>query len=270
VNNLLIVTPTLGRSRFLDQTVYTVSKLPVPHRHVLVAPADVIPNLHQRFPNVICLPEPPLTNNLYSAINYATSSLSGWTHLTYINDDDLLCPEATKHWRSINASSKEDMQLWYGKVQLINENGDYLCHYAVNKIKCLHKLVLNGGKLPFTQQGLIVTHKVHAAMGPFDTSFHYAADMVYIAKAIQGRCKLTYTGEDVAVFRLRRGQLSSDLAKVDREVVLARRQVCLPEKATIVANLLALAAMAGMNPMTYVRRLMRRNFMTQRQLIGSG
>ena len=87
---ILVITPTLGESPWLAETVASVATLAAPHEHVLVAPAATVPALAARFPGVTVTAEPG--GGMYAAINAGVAAAREWDAFTYINDDDLLLP----------------------------------------------------------------------------------------------------------------------------------------------------------------------------------
>lgn len=90
---ILVVTPTLGESPWLAETVASVAALRIPGAHVLVAPEAAVGKLAARFPGVTVVPEPG--GGMYAAVNAGLAAVQGWEAFTYINDDDLLLPGFT-------------------------------------------------------------------------------------------------------------------------------------------------------------------------------
>lgn len=71
MSKLLIITPTLGTSRFLHETVQSVSQLRMNFLHVLVCPANCVESLRNTYPGLTVLSEPVNSLGMYSAINHA-------------------------------------------------------------------------------------------------------------------------------------------------------------------------------------------------------
>ena len=68
---LLVVTPTLGESVFLEQTLASVAALPVPVLHVLSVPAAKVTLLQARYPHLKVVPDAGKAGAIYGAINAA-------------------------------------------------------------------------------------------------------------------------------------------------------------------------------------------------------
>jgi Ca2+-binding RTX toxin-like protein len=64
---LLVVTPTLGESPWLEETISSVAAVAGAPEHVLVAPADKVAALARRYPRVAVVAEPG--GGMYAAIN---------------------------------------------------------------------------------------------------------------------------------------------------------------------------------------------------------
>ena len=122
-HRILIVTPTLGTSSYLDETVRGVTSLPVPFLHVLVTPAPMVESLQARYPHAIVLADAGKAAAIYGAINVALrSSGDDWEWFTYINDDDELGPGfgrmAQEHFARANPEP-----VVYGDVRIIDDEG---------------------------------------------------------------------------------------------------------------------------------------------------
>src|SRR5665213_2849662 len=116
----LVVTPTLGESRWLDETVASVAALSVAHLHVLVCPSAARADLEKRFPQAQVVTE--LGGGMYASINAGMAAVREWDAVTYINDDDLLLPGfADLVGRLARAGAVESIA--YGRVKLIDERG---------------------------------------------------------------------------------------------------------------------------------------------------
>src|SRR4051812_41225063 len=87
---LLVVTPTLGSSVYLDQTVESVTSQSINILHVLVTPESMVAPLQARYRHAVVLADAGKEAGLYGAINVALTDLNQeWEWFTYINDDDL-------------------------------------------------------------------------------------------------------------------------------------------------------------------------------------
>src|SRR5688572_16128156 len=88
---LLAVTPTLGTSAWLADTVASIAAFGPTCQHVIVAPSAMQGPLTARFPKCTVIIEP--MGGMYAAINDGIETTQRWDAFTYINDDDLLLPD---------------------------------------------------------------------------------------------------------------------------------------------------------------------------------
>src|SRR6478735_8311934 len=122
--SLLVVTPTLGDSIYLDATVRSVLEQPFPITHVLAVPAQRVVDLQARYPHARVVPDAGRAGAIYGALNAALDQApEGWDWFTYINDDDLLLPgfatAAARHF----AAGARAAPVAYGDVELIDGTG---------------------------------------------------------------------------------------------------------------------------------------------------
>ena len=90
---LLVVTPTLGESPFLDQTVASIEAQPLHIRHVISTPGRKVAELAARYPHALVVPDAGRLGGIYGAINAGIQAAKfKWDWFTYINDDDTLLP----------------------------------------------------------------------------------------------------------------------------------------------------------------------------------
>src|SRR4051812_6367293 len=92
---LLVVTPTLGESPFLDQTVASIEAQPLHIEHVIATPGRKVAELAARYPDATVVADAGRLGGIYGAINagiQAASAKFKWDWFTYINDDDTLLP----------------------------------------------------------------------------------------------------------------------------------------------------------------------------------
>ena len=120
---LLVLTPTLGKSPWLEETVASVARLPVPCRHVLVAPAEIVAALSVRFPVAQVVPE--IGGGMYAAINAGLAAVSDWDAFTYLNDDDWLLPNFVRVAQTAARAGDRPLMV-YGRVRLIDAQGHRL------------------------------------------------------------------------------------------------------------------------------------------------
>jgi len=230
---ILVITPTLGQSAWLAETVATVAALPVVSRHILVCPATVRADLANRFPQVQVVTEPG--GGMYAAINAGLAAATGaWDAFTYINDDDLLLPGFVAHARRLERAGPGPMMA-YGNVKLIDDRGRRLGAIPVSPCPSLNRALYAQRLEPVYQHGTLVTRAALAALRGFDESFRFCGDSEFLARAcVAGVPFLRTGGRPVAAFRLRTDQLTKNRAamlaertKVDEKLGLLAPQPAL-------------------------------------------
>ena len=214
---LLVVTPTLGQSPFLDRTVEGILALPVPFVHVMVCPAPVVATLAGRFPHAIVIPDAGREAGLYGAINAALETAGeDWSWFTYINDDDELGPDfgqmARRHFAAPNPEP-----VVYGRVRLIDEQNGTVGFVTLERRPARIPAVLRAGISPLNQQGMLFHRDVVRELRRFDTRYRICADLDFWARALAARHAFRYYPEEVGRFRIRRGQISGDVNLTSRE-----------------------------------------------------
>lgn len=212
---ILVVTPTLGTSPWLAETVASVATVCPAAAHVLVAPGVAVAGLQRKFPGVIVLPEPG--GGMYAAIN-AGLAAAEWDAFTYLNDDDLLRPRFTDVVAAVVAAGPDRPLLAYGSVELINHTGARLGTIPVSRFPGHNRRLYAERLEPVYQHGTLVTRAAWRAVGGFDASFARCGDSEYLARlCVQGVPAIHVRGP-VGAFRLHPGQFTKD-----RPAMLAER-----------------------------------------------
>jgi GT2 family glycosyltransferase len=219
--SLLVVTPTLGRSPWLSRTVKSVEAQAGPHAmHVLVAPPQVHDSLARIYPRCILVADIK-SNGVYPAINLGIASATGaeWSWFTWINDDDELTPGFAAHLaRTMEYDGKQLDAPWtYGHVRLSNSDADDLgslsiAHYPSDILK-----LAQAGVNPLNQQGMLVPRAWVEGGGPLREDLKICADVDFWLRAVVAGAKFRYSPETIALFRLRVGQISGDVARHQEE-----------------------------------------------------
>ena len=215
--SLAIVTPTLGRSLWLPETVAGVRAVVagIPHSHVLVAPHDRTSALAERWPDCTVFPE--TSAGVYGAINGGAAGGDGWRWMTWINDDDRLLFGFAALWRRAQAAP-EAADVWYGDVDYIDEAGTLIAPMPVCRRPADVPALLAAGLAPFTQQGTLISAELWRRLGGIDASLRIAGDFDFWVRAAAAGARFSYVPERVAAFRVRPGQLSGDVDAARREV----------------------------------------------------
>lgn len=217
---VIVITPTLGRSRWLDQAVESVAACRMDRGslvHTLVAPPDQVDRLAARYPAVTVVAEAGEGAGLYGAVNYGARLGSDWRWLTYLNDDDWLLPGFD---RLLDAAERNEADVIYGRVSYIDAEGRTLGALPVEPCPRRFASLMRAGIPPFTQQGTLVSRDCFDRLGGFDPDFRLAADHDFWVRAVVTGASFRHVREEVASFRLRIGQLSADQEKVQAELAL--------------------------------------------------
>lgn len=215
---LLVVTPTLGTSPWLVETLASVAEHADGATHVLVVPAAEVASLAARFPRVCVQAEPG--GGMYAAINAGLAAVSDWDAFTYLNDDDVLLPAFAENVRAIVAARAHEPCIAYGGVRLIAADGRRLGSIPISSAPELNRLLYAQRLEPVYQHGTVVTRTVVDRIGAFDARLRFCGDSEFLARAcVRGVPFVRATGRETAAFRLRAGQLTKH-----REAMIAERK----------------------------------------------
>lgn len=214
---ILVVTPTLGASPWLGETVASVAALPFACAHVLVVPGPVVPEVTARFPRTTVVAEPGGGRGMYAAINVGLAALPDWSAFTYINDDDLLLPRFALAVEQL-ARCGDGPRLAYGSVRLIDARGRRLGTIPTSPDPALNRALYAERLEPVYQHGTLGTRAALDLLKGFDESLRYCGDSEFLARAcVAGIPFLRIGGGPVAAFRLRPGQLTKHRAAMVAE-----------------------------------------------------
>ncbi len=210
---LLVVTPTLGSSAFLEETIHSVRELPFPVFHVLSCPEHRLQDLTARFPFCKVIQDAGLKGGIYGALNAALSAVisDDWEWFTYINDDDAIGPGfATALQSHLSRPSPEPIV--YGNVRLINEVSHPIGWITTEKDPSRLHLLLHQSISPLNQQGMLMRRDVVYDLNSFDLRYSLCSDLDFWVRALQAGFAFRFTPHEVGRFRIRRGQLSANTA----------------------------------------------------------
>lgn len=227
--SILVVTPTLGDSSYLDATVRSVREQPFPITHVLAVPAPRVAELQARYPHARVVPDAGRAGAIYGALNAGLDQApADWDWFTYINDDDLLQPgfaaAATRLFAAPGATA-----VCYGDVELIDDAGRRLGLITVAPDPRWIPALLQEGISPLMQQGMLFRRDCVERLRRFDLQYRLCADLDFWLRALAAGESFHYHPAVVAQFRLRRGQLSGNTAQTEREQEhIVRRHLAQP------------------------------------------
>ena len=215
--SVLVVTPTLGDSPFLDETVATVLAQSAPIQHVISAPAGNVPAMKARFPHAIVCPDEGRSGGIYGALNAGIAAGGAdWEWFTYINDDDVLQPEfSVMYAAEMAAASRADVA--YGDVELVDESGAPISRITIERSPEWIPALLQDRISPLMQQGMLFRRATVERLRGFDTRYRLCADLDFWLRAYVAGARFRSHPYGVAQFRLRRGQLSGNTSLTVRE-----------------------------------------------------
>lgn len=216
-DQILIITPTLGESEFLDQSITAVKALPLRITHVISCPKPRIEALQSRFPHCLVVPDAGREGAIYGAINVGLEqSPKEWDWFTYINDDDELTPGfaemAKQHFQRPNAEP-----VTYGDVRVIAEDGSPISLITTERTPSYIASLLQQGISPLNQQGMLFRADVVRELKGFDMRYRLCADLDFWLRAYAAGHPFRHYSLEVGKFRIREGQLSGNVELTVRE-----------------------------------------------------
>lgn len=263
---ILVVTPTLGSSAWLAETVASVAAQALDVVHVLAAPLPLRAELKRRFPHTHVVPDAGRSGGLYGALNAALAQTPPtWDWFTYINDDDALLPGFREVFRS-HIRSVHPEPVVYGDVALVTEAGDVLSRVTTEGNPAWIPALLQQGISPLMQQGMLFRRDTVLHLRGFDLRYRLCADLDFWLRAYAAGDRFRYYPRRVAQFRLRRGQLSGNTAETEREQAdIVRRH--LPAPVSPLRQRCARWRYRFWNLPRYVARLRTRGWHTSYELL---
>jgi hypothetical protein len=208
-----VITPTLGESPWLHETVRSVSELGLSNGHVLVAPGLKLTRLKMQFPAISIVPE--RGGGMYAAINDGAAT-GDWDACTYINDDDMLMPRFAAAVR-VAASADKGSWLVYGGVRLIDVHGKRIGSIPISRQPALNRALYAERLEPVYQHGTIISRAAWTQLGGFNESLRFCGDSELLARACAAGIPFLRVRGEVAAFRLRAGQLTKNRAAMEEE-----------------------------------------------------
>jgi hypothetical protein len=163
------------------------------------------------------------TGGLYGAINQGVAAAgSGWTHFTYINDDDFLTPDFGPEFAAAAVGSRCDFFWGACRYRKLDSGASGLFSLETRA----HRLwpLFRAGVVAIPQQGTVVSEGLWRRCGPFDTTFRLNADMDFILRASLHAEAPVCTPKVVSEFSISPGQLSQnqELVRAENERILGK------------------------------------------------
>lgn len=214
---VLLVTPSLGTSPWLDATVASVEEHAPEARHRLVVPSRLVSVLQARFPRTEIVAE--AGGGMYGAINEAVRLAGEWDLMGYLNDDDLLLEGFRELFRRADSGWKHVL---YGDVEYIASDGRRLGRMPVASPQEVGA-ILARGRAAVAQQGALITRATWEALSGFDCRWRLASDYDFWCRASAQATEFRRVSATVAAFRLHGHQLSSNRDAMDAEIASIRK-----------------------------------------------
>ena len=251
---VLVITPTLGRSRWLSETVDSVAALSLPIIHVLVAPGAVSVDLQRKFPNTEVISE--AGSGMYGAVNDGARHCKSWDAITYINDDDLLLPAFNRLARAAKERGRAE-QITYGRVSLVDGAGRRLGSIPINPWPTLSRSLYRLRIEPVYQQGTLISRAAWDRMGGFCETLRFCGDSEFLARACIKSIPFFFCNRTVGAFRLRTGQLTKNRALMINERFEVDRNLKLVSAPRRLHDKLASLVFRAANAAVYIERIAR-------------
>jgi glycosyltransferase involved in cell wall biosynthesis len=143
---------------------------------------------------------------MYDAINRGFRRASGDV-LAWLNCDEQYLPGALRRAGDFLAAHPE-VDVLFGDVVVVNEDGDYLCHRKMLPPLRCHTWTCH---LATLSCGMFVRRRVVAEHGLWlDARFRYAGDAEWMLRVLERGLRTAVLGEFTSVFTVRAGNLSRD------------------------------------------------------------
>jgi hypothetical protein len=265
---LVVVTPTLGNSRWLDETVESVSRHAPGAVHVLVAPLSACATLKREFPSLRVVPEPEGRAGMYAAINAGLAAVPDWGAFTYINDDDLLLEGFQEVLGRVRVGQA---MVVYGGVRLIDTDGRRIGAIPTSPFPSLNRDLYALRTEPVFQHGTVATRAVVEQLGAFDTSLRFCGDSEFLSRACVAKIPFVCATKGVvAAFRLRAGQLTKNLPVMLEEHHRVYNKHRLPAERVTWRHRWARFVFRVVNLPVYAERIARHGFITFGEQLAKG
>ena len=265
--SVLIITPTLGASQWLAETVASVAAQGA--RQVLVAPAQRVDELRERFSGVEVIAE-PAGGGMYGAINTGAGAAGcEWSAVGYLNDDDVLLPEFARVVRAM-AEARGGERVAYGRVRLIDGGGRRLGAIPVSPDPAWNRALYAERLEPVYQHGTLFTRAAWARLNGCDANLRYCGDSDLLARACLAKIPFVRVGGEVAAFRLRPGQLTKNRPAMIAERALVDARLGLLDGVDAKERRQARRRFRWANAAVYAERIARHGFVSFDQLLTRG
>jgi len=265
---LLVVTPTLGTSPYLEETIRGVQALPFSVKHLLAVPQPMVVTLQEKYPGCLVVPDAGKAGGIYGALNKALENAGDdWDWFTYINDDDLLGEDFAsvflKHIRQ-----PDPAPVVYGNVRLIDDKGARLGTITTENNPAYIPALLQQGTSPLNQQGMLFQRECVRKLGGFDLQYKLCADLDFWARALAGGFAFRFYPAELGRFRIREGQLSGNIL-LTREELTRITAAHFPQTVSPLGKKWAKVRYRWINLPRYLERFRRSGVKTSEEILES-
>jgi hypothetical protein len=265
---LLIITPTLGQSSHLDETVGCINRLDLSIQHVISCPQTKIRELRARFPRSHVVADRGREAGLYGAINAGLSAAQEpWDFFTYLNDDDLLGMHFEAMFKR-HATAENLRTVGFGCIWNIDEAGSKLTGMTVGPYPQQYPALLQMGISPTGQQGMVFGREVVETIGAYSAQYKICGDLDYWCRAMAAGFRFIFYPLEAGRFRLQAGQISGDVHTLRDELRRIAR-MHFPKEVPVLQKKLAKATYRLYNAPRYFQRIVRMGFKNSYQLLES-
>jgi hypothetical protein len=260
---LRVVTPTLGESPWLNETLATIALSASQSERIVVAPGGQCASLATVCAGARILPQSG--TGLYAALNDGFRAPGDWTMGTWVNDDDRLL-HAGYGVALAELDRRPELAVVFGRVALISGDGRYFAEIPVAHSGDDLGPLFAAGLVPLAQPGTVFRREVFERLGGFDESMRIAGDMEFFRRALAEGFRIGFVDARVAEFRVHSGQVSQQVETRHRETDT------LMEAARTVPGWACRARAARWrfmwsNLCVYADRLFRHGFVSMEQLL---
>ena len=218
-----VVVPTRNSAATLEWTMLSLASQQPVHPRIVVVDSESTDRTIEicRQWGVPTLSSPP--GNMYRAINVGMRALADCAWLTYLNSDDLACPNG--YARLVERGEREGLDVVYGNGDFVDEHGSLMFSPA-SFGPAVARRQLAVGTMPFMQPAAVFRREVFERLGGFDERFRMIADYDFFARASAAGCRFGHEGgRAVAAFRVHDRQISTvEKSAVDDEKAIRRRE----------------------------------------------
>lgn len=226
--------------------------------------------LRTRFPYCRVVADAGPEGGIYGALNTALKSAADdhWSWFTYINDDDALGSRFSDAL-SQQLCARNPEPVVYGNVRLIDEGSSSFGWATTEPDPARLAHMLHQNISPLSQQGMLFSREAVQKLVQFDLRYELCADLDFWVRALQAGLPFRFFPHEVGKFRIRRGQLSSDVAKTRREFqdIVSRHLRRRPSPPVLWA---AQVRYRFVNLPRYFERIRNRGFRTSEALLNDG